>query len=128
MSCAAQDCYYFRPPTLPDLAHLDLPAAFRYFSRSFRQPAEFTVCFTGSLKVRHRSSPDVKRHTCLAAVLAFLRQQHGHQLPASGWPEEETRATLCLTLLLGCSTSCNPAGVEFFGHAGRGNAAQGLAP
>ena len=41
----------FRPPTLPDLARLDLPAAFRYFSRSFCQPAEFTVCFTGSLKV-----------------------------------------------------------------------------
>ena len=60
----AQDCYYFRPPTLPDLACLDLPAAFRYFSRSFRQPAEFTVSFTGSLKVRHPSSLDIRCATC----------------------------------------------------------------
>jgi len=45
------DCYYFRPPTAADLDKLDMPAAFRYFSRSFQNPAEFTICFTGSLKV-----------------------------------------------------------------------------
>lgn len=36
---------------MADLAKLDLPAAFRYFSRSFQNPAEFTLCFTGSLQV-----------------------------------------------------------------------------
>ncbi|CAL5222596.1 g4987 [Coccomyxa viridis] len=46
-----EGCYYFEPPTVADLDKLDLPAAFRYFSRSFQNPAEFTLCFTGSLKV-----------------------------------------------------------------------------
>lgn len=50
-----QGCYYFEPPTVADLDKLDLPAAFRYFSRSFQNPAEFTLCFTGSLKARHLS-------------------------------------------------------------------------
>lgn len=57
-----EDCYYFRPPTVADLDRLDLPAAFAYFCRSFQNPAEFTVCFTGSLQVRlFQRLPDLKR-------------------------------------------------------------------
>lgn len=51
------DCYYFKPPTVADLDHLDFPAAFRYFSRSFTNPSEFTICFTGSLKVGSEALP-----------------------------------------------------------------------
>ena len=56
------DCYYFQPPTVADLDRLDLPAAFAFFCRSFQNPAEFTVCFTGSLQVGvFQRLPDLKR-------------------------------------------------------------------
>jgi hypothetical protein len=56
-----EDCYYFRPPTVADLDQLDLPAAFAYFCRSFQNPAEFTICFTGSLQVGSlQRLPDLK--------------------------------------------------------------------
>lgn len=44
-------CYYFEPPTLPELDHIDAAAACRHFSEAFQNPAEFRLCFTGNLQV-----------------------------------------------------------------------------
>jgi hypothetical protein len=44
-------CWYFEPCTLRDLARIDVRTAFEHFNSSFRNPREFTLCFTGSLKV-----------------------------------------------------------------------------
>ena len=44
-------CYYFEPPTLKELDHIDAAAACRYFSESFQNPAEFRLCLTGNLQV-----------------------------------------------------------------------------
>ncbi|BDA41495.1 probable zinc protease PqqL [Coccomyxa sp. Obi] len=46
-----QDCYFYRPFSLRDLASVDPHQACAHFNRSFRNPAEFSLCFTGSLKV-----------------------------------------------------------------------------
>lgn len=46
-----QDCYFYRPFSLRDLARVDPHAACAHFNRSFCNPAEFSICFTGSLKV-----------------------------------------------------------------------------
>ncbi|KAK9855149.1 hypothetical protein WJX84_012364 [Apatococcus fuscideae] len=49
-------CYYFEPPTLEELDHVDAAAACRHFSESFQNPAEFRLCLTGNLQevdVRH---------------------------------------------------------------------------
>jgi hypothetical protein len=43
--------YYFRPPSLRDIRCVDPFKACAHFTRSFRNPAEFTLCFTGALKV-----------------------------------------------------------------------------
>lgn len=49
-----QDCYFYRPFSLRDLASVDPHQACAHFNRSFRNPAEFSLCFTGSLKVSRR--------------------------------------------------------------------------
>ncbi len=77
--CPLQGCYYFEPPTVADLDKLDLPAAFRYFSRSFQNPAEFTLCFTGSLKVRRLSC----FYSCSFAMLRDLATVSLHAYPAT---------------------------------------------
>lgn len=46
------DCYYFLPVTLRDLDRVNADAACAHFSQAFRNPAEFTVCLTGTLDVR----------------------------------------------------------------------------
>lgn len=51
-----QDCYFYRPFSLRDLAQVDPQMACAHFNRCFCNPAEFTLCFTGSLKVL-RCSP-----------------------------------------------------------------------
>jgi hypothetical protein len=41
--------HVLQPLTLQDLRRLDPDAACRHFSRAFRNPAEFTLCFVGAL-------------------------------------------------------------------------------
>ncbi len=43
--------YFFRRPSLRDIASVDPFKACAHFTESFRNPAEFTVCVTGSIKV-----------------------------------------------------------------------------
>jgi hypothetical protein len=45
------DCYFYRPFSLRELASVDPDKACAHFNRSFCNPAEFSLCFTGSLKV-----------------------------------------------------------------------------
>ena len=66
-SCACwqllyDDCFYFRPCTLRELRRVDARVACAHFSEAFQNPAEFTLCFTGSLQARLPACPRAARH------------------------------------------------------------------
>lgn len=46
--------YFYEPMTLKELDKIDPHAACTYFNSCFRNPAEFTLCLTGSFEVRAR--------------------------------------------------------------------------
>ena len=57
--------HVLQPLTLRDLRALDPDAACSHFSQAFRNPAEFTLCFVGALRLSCRRL----HHRCAAGVL-----------------------------------------------------------
>ena len=51
----AGQVYFYEPPTMQQLETLDVDLACQHFAAAFRNPAEFTLCFTGAFEVS--SSP-----------------------------------------------------------------------
>ena len=49
------NCYYFQTAELKDLDTLDVHAACCHFNKCYKNPAEYTVCLTGQIEVRHPS-------------------------------------------------------------------------
>ena len=48
---AAGQVYFYEPPTMQQLETLDVDLACQHFAAAFRNPAEFTLCFTGAFEV-----------------------------------------------------------------------------
>ena len=67
-------CYYFEPPTLEELDHVDAAAACRHFTEAFQNPAEFRLCLTGNLEVSH--FPTV--HVCKARIVVLVDEVVGN--------------------------------------------------
>lgn len=44
--------YFYEPTTLQELEKLDPQLACNYFNDCFQNPAQFTICITGSIDVR----------------------------------------------------------------------------
>ncbi|KAJ9517538.1 hypothetical protein QJQ45_024978 [Haematococcus lacustris] len=66
------DCYYFKPVTLEELDRVDMQQAVAHHNRSFKNPAEFTLLFTGN----------VQRDRLLPLVLQYLATIPPSPLPA----------------------------------------------
>ncbi|KAL6755922.1 Metalloenzyme, LuxS/M16 peptidase-like protein [Haematococcus lacustris] len=66
------DCYYFKPVTLEELDRVDMQQAVTHHNRSFKNPAEFTLLFTGN----------VQRDRLLPLVLQYLATIPPSPLPA----------------------------------------------
>lgn len=50
-------CDQLQPLTLNDVSRVDVHASCNYYSRCFRDPAEFTLCFVGALTSRCQAQP-----------------------------------------------------------------------
>ena len=69
---AAGQVYFYEPPTMQQLETLDVELACQHFAAAFRNPAEFTLCFTGAFEVSNSPLDWLLPRMLIAGVCVVL--------------------------------------------------------